>query len=176
MKKKVQVARQCVFISLFAAIMLCAQSSFADERASGKTFGWLERNVHFYDAARFTNAPIKEQFEAALIAGLESRGLKFIDSADSADLELSYIVVLENAATATEITTFRTAHPDIASLPDNPQQFEGGMIFAKLVDRDTRVKVWDNTYRGMVALDMPEEPRKLRMQELIETLIATLVP
>ncbi|MGR9091338.1 MAG: hypothetical protein ACU85U_12235 [Gammaproteobacteria bacterium] len=176
MQKKVHVACQCVFISFFAAIMLCAQNSIAEERAPGKTFAWLERNVHFYDAARFTNAPIKEQLEAALIAGLESKGLKFVDSFDSADLELSYIAVLENAATATEIATFRTAHPDIVSLPDNPKQFEGGMLFVKLVDRDTRVKVWDNTYRGIIALDMPEEPRKVRMNELIESLISTLVP
>lgn len=176
MQTRLAAIFRCVFISLLAAILLGTQVSFADSRVSGKTFALVATNVHFYDATRFENAPIKDQLEAALIAGLESKGLKYVDSGATADLELSYIAVLENAATDAEIATFRAAHPHIASLPNNPQQFEGGMVFAKLAYRDSRVKIWDNTYHGLVALDMPAEPRKVRMQEMIDSLLSTLNP
>ena len=150
--------------------------TYADGHGGARTFSWVSQNVHFYDAARFTNAPIREQLEAALIAAFEARGLKFVDSIEDADLGLSYVAVLQNAASDEEIASFRSAHPDIASLPNDPQQFESGMLFAKLVERHTRVKIWDNTYRGLVALDMPEAPRKQRMDELITFLLSNYRP
>ncbi len=163
---------------LFAVGLVICNISIAEEqlRATGKTFAWVQQNVHFYDAARFPDWNVKQNLESGIIAAFEAKGLKFVDSIEGADLGLSYIAVLENAATPTEIAEFREIHPHIAALPNDPQKFEGGMLFAKLVDQDTRVKVWDNTFRGMVALDMPEAPRQERMQEMITTLLSNYKP
>ena len=165
-------------ILLFAVCLVVCGVSIAEEQlpATGKTFAWVKQNVHFYDAARFPDWNIKQELESGIIAAFEAKGLKFVDSIEDADLGLSYIAVLENAATPTEIAEFRETHPHIAALPNDPQKFEGGMLFAKLVDLHTRVKVWDNTYRGMVALDMPAAPREQRMQELLTTLLSNYKP
>ena len=170
----VQMSRIVIFVVTLATGYACVGEEHLP--ATGKTFAWVSQNVHFYDAARFANAPIKEQLENAIVVGLEARGLRFVASLDSADLGLSYIVVLENEATPKEIATFREAHPHIAALPNDPEKFEGGMLFAKLVNRQTRVKLWDNTYRGIVAFDMPAAPRRERMSEMVTSLLSTYKP
>jgi hypothetical protein len=178
--KMIQLNRKILIspLVMFFAVLAINSVGVAQEQVSrtGRTFAWVSQNVHFYDAARFPDWNVKEKLEDAIIAGFEKKGLNFTESLEAADFELSYIAVLENASTPTEIASFREAHPEIAALPNDPEKFEGGMLFAKLVNRHTRVKMWDNTYRGIVALDMPEAPRAKRVDEIVTELLSTYNP
>lgn len=160
----VQAARTTLFF--LACVLACTSGAQESATTPGKTFAWESQNMHFYDSARFGDDTIKAQLEDALIAGLEAKGLRFVPSIESADLELSYVAVLENAATAQEVAAFFQANPEIAGDAGAADRFEEGMLYAKLVDRRSRAKAWENTYRGFVALDIPEAPRKERFEEL----------
>jgi Domain of unknown function (DUF4136) len=164
-------------MSLFVTLAIGYACS-AGETAStaGKTFAWERHNMHFYDAARFGDDTVRQQLETAIVAGLEERGMRFVSSIESADLELSYVAVLKDAATPEEVTAFWQANPDIAGMADVEHRFERGMLYAKLVNRISREKVWDNTYRGLVALDMPGAPREERMNELMAKFLSTYGP
>jgi len=162
----------------FVVTFAIGYASGAEETGSapGKTFAWESQNMHFYDASRFGDDTIKEQLETAIVAGLKQRGLRFVSSVESAELELSYVVVLENEATQEEVAAFRQANPNIVGPAEDMQKFEEGMLYAKLVNKGSGEKVWDNTYRGMTALDMPGAPRRERMDELITEFLSTYTP
>ena len=168
------VSRMLAFVAALAIGFTCGAEE--TDSTAGKSFAWVGQNMHFYDASRFGETPIREMLENGIVAGLEERGLRFVASLESADMELSYVAVLGNKATDEEITAFRQAHPDIAGLAEDPEEFEQGLLFAKLVDRRTREKVWENTYRGLVALDMPQAQRTERLNELIENFVSTYPP
>ncbi len=148
-------------IVLFVLALTIGTACGAQETGStaAKTFAWVGQNMHFYDASRFGQTPIREMLENGIVAGLQDRGMRFVASLESADMELSYVAVLGNEASNEEIAAFRQANPEIAQLADDPKKFEQGMLYAKLVDRRTRDKVWDNTLRELIALDMPEASR-----------------
>ena len=169
--RTVQVSR---IMSLFVSLAI-GYASGAEETgaAARETFAWKSQNMHFYDAARFGDDTVKEQLENAMVEGLEARGLRLVASLESADLEFSYVAALANAASPEEVAAFWQANPDIADLVDEAHRFEEGMLYAKLVDRRTRATAWENTYRGLVALDMPGAPRKERMQELMAEFLST---
>jgi len=174
-------ANQATQLSRLAALVValaisCAGSAQETSSSADKTFAWENQNMHFYDAARFGDDTVKQQLETAIVAGLEERGLRFVSSIESADLELSYVAVLEDAATPEEVAVFWQANPDIAGMADEAHRFEEGMLYAKLVNRLSREKAWDNTYRGLVALDMPGAPREERMEELMAEFLSTYAP
>ena len=170
--RSIKVYRVVAFIAAF--VFGCASGAEETGSTAGKTFAWKSQNMHFYDAARFEDDTVKVQLEDAMVEGLEARGLRFVVSLESADLELSYVAVLENEATPAEVVAFLQANPDIAKLADEEHRFEEGMLYAKLVNRQGRGKVWDNTYRGLVALDMPGTPREERLHELMAEFLSTL--
>ncbi len=160
---------------VFIAALLISSPGSADEHLSAgtKTFAWAVQNVHFYDAPRFGRAPIKEMLEKEIVEELEKRNLRLVTSVEAADLELSYIAVLENEATHEEMEAFHQRNPDIAALHMDSEKFEQGVLFAKLVDRRTGQKVWESTQRGLVALSMPEVQRTKRLSEIIRDLVST---
>jgi len=159
---------------IFAATALFALSAGAEPGV--KTFGWVTQNMHFYDAPRLGNESIKGQLESSIQRELERKGLKFVSSIDTADLALSYVAVLENAAEPDEVAVFWAENPDIAQNPDRPHKFERGMLFVKLADKATNKTVWKNTYRGLVALDMPDSPRQKRLHQIVVSLLASYTP
>jgi hypothetical protein len=160
-------------IGLFAAFGVFTTAT-ADEPggATAATFAWETQNMHFYDAARFTDDSVRKQLEDTIVAEFESRGLKFVDSAESADFLLSYVAVLENAASAAEVVAFWNANPDVAKDANRPDEIEEGMLYAKLIERGSRTKVWENTYRGLVVLDMAEETRAERLPKLVHEFLS----
>lgn len=172
--RSVQVSR--IVLLVVALGFACASEAEEMGSGAGKTFAWESQNMHFYDAARFGDDTIKLQLEDAIVEGLEEKGLRFVDSIESADLELSYVAVLENVATAEEVAAFWQANPDIAGMFDETHRFEEGMLYAKLVHRETRGKTWENTYRGVVALDMPQAARRERLLESVTKFLSTYTP
>lgn len=154
---------------------LCSAAVLAEEHgAPHRTFAWKAENMHFFDAPRFSNSPVKAMLEEALVEALTARGLTFVESAEGADLELSYVAALENQATVEEIAVFRASHPDIAALEEGPALFEQGVLFAKLAARGSGAIYWQSTYRGLAVLDMPDEERRRRLDELMEEFLVGL--
>lgn len=163
-----------IMLIVLGAVLSAALS--AQEPAtgqSGKTFAWQRTSTFFYDAPRFEGEPVQEQLEAAMVGAMQARGYRLVDSVKQADLELSYVAVLQNASSTSDIASFREAHPSIAGLEDGPSKFEGGVLYTKLVDHGSKTKIWENRYQGLVALDMPQAQRAIRTNEIIEEVFST---
>ena len=164
-------------VLILTALVVCSITVFAQQSpTSGQTFTWSPRGKHFYDAPRLQGASVQALLETALVEALEKRNLRLSPPDVQADLELSYVAALEGDATADQIAAFWRSDPAIAVLDARSTEstgFEHGTLFVKLVDRRTRQKVWSNTVRGLVPLDIPEQERKQRVTEVVEAVMST---
>jgi len=160
----------------FTLMLVLAMPGLAQQTSTpAQTFAWSSTGVHFYDAPRLyvEGGSVQALLEAALVSKLEEYNLRFVTSTAEADLELSYVAALEKDATPAEIAAFHQSEPVMAALDKNSTEFEHGMVFVKLADQRTGQKLWSNTVRGLVALDMSKEERKRRVVEVVDTIMST---
>lgn len=156
--------------ALSALIILCAPVINADDESTGiekpgKTFAWMPSGNFFYDAPRFRDADIKSLLEGSIISELEDKGYKYSPSDKNIDFYISYIVVLEEKLSESDIANILKEYPELNQVEINNNNFEHGTFIISAFTSIDRNKIWKNSLNDVVYLQMPEEIRQQRLQE-----------
>ena len=142
--------------------------SLSEIKQSGVSWG----SRYFFDEPRFKDDKIKEQFDKALTQKLNTYGIK-LDENTNHPLIISYTILLEEAASASEIKNELKKEPELQEQKDKASYAEHGKVTISIRDAKTYKPVWRNTAEGLAIFKMESELRQQRINELINEAFST---
>ena len=155
---------------VFILLILNTSVIYADQESAiygkpGTTYSWMPSGTFFYDAARFRDSDIKSLLENSIISEIKTKGYTFAASDTKADFYISYIVILEEKLSDSEITNILKDYPDINQADTKNNNFEHGTFIISASAKSDRKKIWSNSLNEFVYLNMPQDIRQQRLQE-----------
>jgi uncharacterized protein DUF4136 len=140
-------------------------SNIGESEEIGTTFTWMPSGTFFYDAVRFKDSDIKSMLEDSIIKELTGKGYSFKSPDDSVDFYISYLVILEEKLTDSEMTNAIREYPELNEDDIKNIEFEHGTVIISATKASNNEKFWKNASKHVVNLNMSDELRQQRLQD-----------
>ncbi len=111
--------------------------------------------------------------EDSIEQSFRARGLNFYPYVSArSDFWVVYVIVLDDSSGDDQILRTYGMMPGFVT--DTTTSYEKGTLIVDLVDSASQRQVWRGSVQGLVAPDLPEEVRRLRLQSAIDQMLSNL--
>jgi hypothetical protein len=124
----------------------------------------------FYDAPRFNDSNIKSLLESSLISELESRGYTYADSNPKVDFYTSYVVILEETLSDSDVINILKEYPEL-NQDNRKNDFEYGSLILSAATVSDCKSEWRRSINDVVNLKMPDDIRQQRLQDSVKRVL-----
>ena len=109
--------------------------------------------------------------DSAIVEKFKTYGIQVLEGSNS-KYELNYTLILEEEASQLEIEELLNQEPELRASEED-LIVEQGKFIISIRDRHSRMAIWKNSVEGIASLEMADDARQKRIDNLIEQVFMT---
>jgi len=152
--------------------------SAGDSRADvsrAATFSWAQDMQVVSADPRLGDAQLQTFMREAISTVMAAKGYQPAAAGESGDLQVGYIITLDNARTDSGIADAYGGVQASINVPNpDPALYEKGTLVIDIIDADTGLTAWRSALQGFASFKISEEQRRQRINEMVQRMLSGL--